>query len=175
MLPTKHSVRKVAKLFTAIVTRLHGLPRSIISDRDPLFVSKFWRELFELSGTKLHLPYCLPLLHCCLFSFIFSFSFPFNCCLFFLFFLLPLSSYVASFFLYFFLLLPPPPRLPSPLQRPPPPPFFFLLPPLRTTLFPLPLRCEPPFPLILHRDPFSPFQNSVTTPLCQYVYFLFVF
>ena len=87
----------------------------------------------------------------------------------------PLSSYVASFFLYFFLLLPPPPRLPSPLQRPPPPPFFFLLPPLRTTLFPLPLRCEPPFPLILHRDPFSPFQNSVTTPLCQYVYFLFVF
>ena len=55
MLPTKHSARKVTELFTAMVTRLHGLPRSIISDRDPLFVSKFWRELFELSGTKLRL------------------------------------------------------------------------------------------------------------------------
>ena len=55
MLPTKHSTRKVAELFTAMVTCLHGLPRSIISDRDPLFVSKFWRELFELSGTKLRL------------------------------------------------------------------------------------------------------------------------
>ena len=55
MLPTKHSARKVAELFTSMITRLHGLLRSIISDRDPLFVSKFWKELFALSGTKLHL------------------------------------------------------------------------------------------------------------------------
>ena len=53
MLPTKHSARKVAELFTSMVTRLHGLPRSIISDMDPLFVSRFWRELFELSGPSL--------------------------------------------------------------------------------------------------------------------------
>lgn len=53
MLPTKHSARKVTELFTAMVSRLHGLPRSIISDRDPLFFSRFWNELFELSGTKL--------------------------------------------------------------------------------------------------------------------------
>lgn len=31
MLPTKHSARKVTELFTAMVSRLHGLPRSIIS------------------------------------------------------------------------------------------------------------------------------------------------
>ena len=53
MLPTKHSARKVTELFTAMVSRLHGLPRSIISDRDPLFFSRFWNELFELSGTKI--------------------------------------------------------------------------------------------------------------------------
>ena len=55
MLTTKHTAKKVAELFTTMVTRLHGLPCSIISDRDPLFVSKFWRELFELSGTQLRL------------------------------------------------------------------------------------------------------------------------
>ena len=55
MLPTKHSARKVAELFTSMIIRLHGLPRSIISDRDPLFASKFWKNLFALSGTKLRL------------------------------------------------------------------------------------------------------------------------
>ena len=55
MLTTKHTAKKVAELFTTMVTRLHGLPRSIISDRDPLFVSKFWKELFTHSGTKLRL------------------------------------------------------------------------------------------------------------------------
>jgi len=55
MLPTKHSARRVAELFTIMIIRLHGLPRSIISDRDPLFVSRFWQDLFALSGTKLRL------------------------------------------------------------------------------------------------------------------------
>jgi hypothetical protein len=35
--------------------RLHGLLASIISDRDPVFTSKFWQSLFKLAGTTLKL------------------------------------------------------------------------------------------------------------------------
>ena len=55
MLPTQHTAYMVALLFVDMVGRLHGMPKSIVSDRDPLFISKFWRELFTLSGTKLRL------------------------------------------------------------------------------------------------------------------------
>ena len=34
-----------AKLFLENIWKLHGLPSSIISDRDPVFTSKFWAEL----------------------------------------------------------------------------------------------------------------------------------
>lgn len=45
----------VSILFMEIVGKLHGMPRSLVSDCDPLFVSRFWQELFKLSGTKLRM------------------------------------------------------------------------------------------------------------------------
>lgn len=54
-LPTHYTAYKVVVLFLDCVCKLHGFPRSIVSDRDPVFVSHFWRELFKLSGTKLRM------------------------------------------------------------------------------------------------------------------------
>lgn len=55
MLPAAHTTHMVASLFVNIVVKLHGLPRSLVSDRDPLFISRFWQELFRLSNTLLRM------------------------------------------------------------------------------------------------------------------------
>ena len=50
---SNYSAGQVAKLFFREVFRLHGLPKTIVSDRDIKFTNAFWQELFRLAGTEL--------------------------------------------------------------------------------------------------------------------------
>jgi hypothetical protein len=44
---------EIAMLYYRDIVRLHGLPDTIVSDRDSKFTSKFWTELHRISGSKL--------------------------------------------------------------------------------------------------------------------------
>lgn len=53
-LPHPISAKSLAQMFFEQVYKLHGLPETIVSDRDSIFLSEFWQKLFKLSGTRLH-------------------------------------------------------------------------------------------------------------------------
>jgi len=55
MLSTHFTAVKVAELFAQMICKRHGMPRSIVSCKDPVFLSHFWQELFILSGTRLRM------------------------------------------------------------------------------------------------------------------------
>jgi hypothetical protein len=50
-----YTARQMAELIFEEIYKLHGLPKSIVSDRDVLFTSTFWRRLHELIGVKLNM------------------------------------------------------------------------------------------------------------------------
>ena len=45
-------VEHVAKIFFKEIVRLHGLPRSIIFDKDSKFVGYFWKNLWKKMGIR---------------------------------------------------------------------------------------------------------------------------
>jgi hypothetical protein len=53
--PVKHpyTAQSIAQILLDGVVKLHGLPQTIVSDRDPVFLSKFWQELFKVYEVKL--------------------------------------------------------------------------------------------------------------------------
>ncbi|KAG8503264.1 hypothetical protein CXB51_001221 [Gossypium anomalum] len=51
---TDYSLDKLAEMYVSQIVRLHGVPISIVSDRDPRFTSRFWKKFQEALGTKLH-------------------------------------------------------------------------------------------------------------------------
>ena len=49
-----YSMDQLAELYVDEIVRLHGVPLSIVSDRDPRFTSRFWKELQSALGTRLN-------------------------------------------------------------------------------------------------------------------------
>ncbi|WRX31632.1 Integrase [Theobroma cacao] len=48
-----YSIERLARPYIDEVVRLHGVPVSIVSNRDPRFTSRFWPKFQEALGTKL--------------------------------------------------------------------------------------------------------------------------
>ena len=55
--PLSHlfTATSVANSYMNSVLKLHGMPKSIVSDRDRIFTSKFWQELFRITKTTLNM------------------------------------------------------------------------------------------------------------------------
>jgi len=49
----KMNMDRLADLYVREIVRLHGVPASIVSDRDPRFTSRFWQSLQNVLGTQL--------------------------------------------------------------------------------------------------------------------------
>ncbi|WMV35100.1 hypothetical protein MTR67_028485 [Solanum verrucosum] len=52
-LPATFTALTVVEAFVAHILKLHGTPKSIVTDRDPRFLHVFWQELYRLQGTSL--------------------------------------------------------------------------------------------------------------------------
>ena len=50
---TTFSLDRLAQLYVMEIVRLHGVPVSIVFDRDPHFTSKLWNSLHKAVGIKL--------------------------------------------------------------------------------------------------------------------------
>ena len=55
LLKHPYTAKSIADIFVREVICDHGIPTSIVSDCDPLFLSHFRQEIFCLQGTQLHM------------------------------------------------------------------------------------------------------------------------
>jgi len=49
---TNVSLEEIAKIYCDEIWKLHGIPRTILSDRRPQFASRFMEDLTKALGTK---------------------------------------------------------------------------------------------------------------------------
>ena len=49
-----YSMDWLAEMYMSEIFRVHGIPLSIVYDRDPWFTSRFWKELQSALGTRLN-------------------------------------------------------------------------------------------------------------------------
>jgi hypothetical protein len=54
-LPHQFTPTMVAQVLIHHTFKLHGIPTSVVSKRDPTFTNKFWQELFKLQVTQLNM------------------------------------------------------------------------------------------------------------------------
>jgi hypothetical protein len=54
-IPTKENAtaQEMGRLFFTHMFKHHGLPKDIVSNRDPKFTSKFWQALWKCMGSEL--------------------------------------------------------------------------------------------------------------------------
>ncbi|WVZ97043.1 LOW QUALITY PROTEIN: hypothetical protein U9M48_042608 [Paspalum notatum var. saurae] len=50
---TAHFILKYAELYLQRIVALHGVPKTIVSDRGPQFIARFWEQLHTALGTTL--------------------------------------------------------------------------------------------------------------------------
>ncbi|KAL4590109.1 hypothetical protein LXL04_003029 [Taraxacum kok-saghyz] len=53
LLKHPYTAHSLADVFLKEIIHLHGIPKSVLSDRDPLFLSKFWKVIFKIQGSEL--------------------------------------------------------------------------------------------------------------------------
>ena len=51
-----YTALEVTRVYLDHVFKLHGMPSSIVSDRDAIFLSQFWQALLTVNGVDLLLP-----------------------------------------------------------------------------------------------------------------------
>ena len=54
-IPLKHpyTAQIIARVVLDNIVKLHGLPKTVVTDRDKVFMSSFWKELFKIYNVKL--------------------------------------------------------------------------------------------------------------------------